>query len=39
MTYRPELPQTELPRGSRTLVRPREGNTSTLLFPGWGPKL
>lgn len=39
MTYRPELPHAELPRGSRTRVRLADGKASTLLFPGWGPKV
>ncbi len=39
MTYRPELPHAELPCGCRPRIRLPENKTSTLLFPGWGPKL
>jgi hypothetical protein len=39
MTYLPELPHSELPRGARTRIRLPDGKASTLLFPGWGPKV
>jgi hypothetical protein len=39
MTYRPELPHTELPRGARTRIRLPEDKPSAGIFPGWGPKL